>query len=170
MTDSTSNDVPAGHSAYEVSQGGHSGVMDSSSLLPASCFPFLAAPTYNDETHHLLYEYDQTKHTYADVNAYLEKTYPEKHWRWRDFGGLVTVWKVAEEETTTNEDLYWKALDEYTQMKRDLWRHFTDAEKEEEFESDGGAKTMAIYRKVAKRTGLPFKKCPTRKMFGLKKK
>lgn len=36
MTDSTSNDVPAGHSAYEVSQGGHSGVMDSSSLLPAA--------------------------------------------------------------------------------------------------------------------------------------
>jgi hypothetical protein len=36
MTDTTANAVPAGHSAHEVSQGGHDGVMDTSSMLPAS--------------------------------------------------------------------------------------------------------------------------------------
>ena len=68
------------------------------------------------------------------------------------------------------EDLYWRALDEYVEQKRAIWRKFTDAEKEAEFQTSGGADTMALYRKVAKREGLPFKKCPTRKMFGLKRK
>jgi hypothetical protein len=36
MTDTTANAVPAGYSAHEVSQGGHDGVMDTSSMLPAS--------------------------------------------------------------------------------------------------------------------------------------